>query len=365
VRWKIIMLKQIFKIPLILTALFICLSYPAAQAEKYTFTLHKEFPTEANPSLSVQNTCGEIRIESHPENKIIIDAFKVVEADNSKKAKRIADEIEVVIEKYDSKVEIKTNYPSKRSRGFWKRLFGSDWRKSAYVDYHILVPEEIDLNASSTSGDVIISDISGDVEVNATSGDLWIKRVNGDLDLETTSGDVEIFKIEGDVIVQGTSSDLEIFHITGDVDINSTSGNTSAENVTGLVKIDQTSGDVFLMGIKGNVQVSTSSGDLITEQIEGGLDLESSSGDVEVKTKIFPQYEYYVVTSSGYIDFSLPQNSDVQIKLKTSSGSIKTNLPLRLHTISRNSFQGELGSGGPEIRLVTSSGDIELREYKR
>ena len=359
------MLKQILKIPLILTALFICLSYPVAQAEKYTFTLHKELPTGANPSLSVQNTCGEIKIESHPENKIIIDAFKVVKADNSKKAKRIADEIEVIIKNYDSEVEIKTRYPSKRSKGFWKGIFGWDGRRSAYVDYHILVPEKIELNISSTSGDVIISDISGDVEVNATSGDLWIKRIKGNLNLETTSGDVEIFKIEGDVIVQGTSSDLEIFDITGDVDINSTSGNTSAEDVTGLVKIEQTSGDVSLEGIKGNIQASTSSGDLIIEQIEGGLDLETSSGDVEVKTEIFPQYEYYVKTSSGDIDFSLPQNSDAQIKLRTSSGSIKSKLPLRLHTISRNLFKGELGTGGAEVYLVTSSGDIELKKDKK
>ena len=359
------MLKQILKIPLILIALFICLSYPVASAEKYTFTLHEELPTGANPSLSVQNTCGEIRIESHPENKIIINAFKVVEADNSEKAKRIADQIEVIIKKYDSEVEIKTKYPSKRSKGFWKGIFGWDGRRPGYVDYHILVPEKIELNVFSTSGDVIISDISGDVEVNATSGDLWIKRIKGNLNLETTSGDVEIFKIEGDVIVQGTSSDLEIFHITGDVDINSTSGNTSAENVTGLVKIDQTSGDVSLMGIKGNIQASTSSGDLIIDQVEGGLGLETTSGDIEVNTKIFPQHEYYVETSSGDIDFSLPENSDAQIKLKTSSGNIKSELPLRLYTISRNSFKGELGAGGPEVYLVTSSGDIELKKDKR
>jgi len=365
VRRRIMKFNQSLKIPLLLTALFICFCYQVAGAERHTFTLHKELPTEANPSLKVQNTSGEIRIESHPENKIIIDAFKVVEADNSKKAERIADEIEVIIKKYDSGVEIKTKYASKRSKGFWKRLFSSHWHRSAYVDYHILVPEKIELDISNTSGDVIVSNISGDIEINATSGDLSIKRITGELNLETTSGDVEIFSIQGDIIVEGTSSDLEIFNIIGDADISSTSGNTTAENITGSVKIDKTSGDIYLKMIKENIQASSSSGDLIIEQLEGGLDLETSSGDVEVKTEIFPQYEYYVKTSSGYIDFSLPENSDAQIKLKTSSGNINSELPLTLHTICRNSLKGELGTGGPEIHLVTSSGDIELREYKR
>ncbi len=357
--------RSILRILLISTTLLICLSYSAAPAERYTFTLHKEVPTGANPCLKVRNTSGEIKIESHPGNKIIIEAFKVVKADNCEKAKRMADEIEVIIQNRDSEIEIKTRYPSRRSGGLMRRLFSSGGSMSMRVDYHILVPQEIDLNILSTSGDVRISNISGRVEVNATSGDLWVKRIKGNLHLESTSGDMEIFKVEGDLVVRGTSSDLEMSAITGDVEISSTSGNTSVEEIAGSVRIGKTSGDVYLDRIRGNIQVSSSSGDLIIDQVEGGLDLETSSGDIEVKTEILPQYEYHAETSSGSIDFRLPEDSDAQITLKTSSGSINSGLPLVLSTISRNSFKGELGSGGPEIHLVTSSGDVELREYKR
>ena len=358
-------LGQILKIPLISTALLICLSHSTVPAERHTFTFHKELRTGANPSLRVRNTSGEIRIESHPDNKIIIDALKVVEADDSGKAKRIAEEIEVIVRDYDSRTEIKTRHPSRKSKGLLRRLSSLDGNRSVYVDYHILVPEEIELHIHSASGDVIISDISGGVEVYATSGDVSVRKIKGNLSLETTSGDVEVFEVGGDVAVRGTSSDLEMSDIIGDVEISCTSGKTSVEDVTGSVEIDKSSGDVYLEWIKGNIQTSSSSGDLIIDQIEGGLDLESSSGDIEVKTKILPQCEYYVKTSSGSVDFSLPENSDARLILKTSSGSIKSESPLILHTISRNLVEGELGSGGPEIHLVTSSGDIEFREYKR
>jgi DUF4097 and DUF4098 domain-containing protein YvlB len=359
------MLRQILKIPLLSTTLLICVFYSTVPAERHTFTFHKELTTGADPSLIVRNTSGEIKIESHPENKIIIDAFKVVEADDSEKAKRLAEEIEVMVKDYDSRIEIKTGYAPRKSRGFFKRLFSSDGNRSARVDYHILVPEEIELNIHSTSGDVIISDISGEVGVHATSGDLLTKRIKGNLDLQTTSGDVEIFEVGGDVAVRGTSSDLEISDIKGDVEISSTSGETSVQDITGSVKIDKTSGDIYLERIKGDIQTSSSSGDLVIDQIEGGLDLQTSSGDIEVRTEISRQYEYYVETSSGSVDFWLPENSDAQIALKTSSGSINSELPVILHTISRNLLEGELGSGGAEVRLVTSSGDIELREHKR
>ncbi len=358
-------LKLILAIHVTLTALFLVLLSPAAGAQKYTFPFHKELPTEAPAFLEIQNTSGEIRIESHPQNKIIIDAFKVVEADDYETGASTADQIEVVIRKHDSKVEVKTKYSSQKSKKLWKRLFGLGPKGWGQVDYHILVPEKTEVSVLNTSGDVTISDISGVVEVSATSGDLYIKRIKGNLNLETTSGDIEIFGIEGDVLVQGTSSDLEIIRVTGDVDISSTSGNTSAEDIAGSVEIDKTSGDVYLKRIKGDIRASSSSGDLTVEQMEGGLDLETSSGDVQVKTEISFQYQYYVKTSSGYIDFSLPQDSDARIRLKTSSGSIKCDLPLTLHSISRDSFKGELGAGGSEIHLVTSSGDIELREHKR
>ncbi|MCJ7577994.1 MAG: DUF4097 domain-containing protein [candidate division Zixibacteria bacterium] len=357
--------RQILNTSFLLIFVFVLIFPPIASAEEYTFTLHKELPATASPSLKVQNTSGEIKIESHPENKIIIDALKVVEADNSEEAKRKTDGIEVVIENYDSKVEIKTKYTPLKSKSFWEAVLGFDGKSSGYVDYHILVPEKIELNVSSISGDVIISDISGGVEVNVTSGDLWIKRIKGHLDLETTSGDVEISMIEGGVIASGTSSNLEMFDIKGDANLSSTSGDISAEDIAGSIQINNTSGDVSLKEVEGNIEVTTASGDVIIDQKEGGLRLESSSGDVEVKTKIFPQYKYYVETSSGYIRLLLPQDSNAEVELETSSGSLDCKLPLTVSSISRNLLKGKLGEGGPQINLITTSGDISLGEYTR
>lgn len=357
--------RQILKILLIFIPLSMFVFHLTTQAEKYTFPLHKEFPSETNPSLKVENISGEIKIESHPENKIIIDAFKVVEADNSDEAEKLAAQIEIVIEKHEEELEIKTQYPSLKSRSFWDRVFSFDWKSSGYVDYRIMVPEKVRLDVSSISGEVKISNIAGEVEASSTSGDLWIKRITGALNLETTSGDVEVSMIEGDITVSGTSSDLEMFDIKGDVDISSTSGNVSAEGVVGSVQIDNTSGGLFLKRIGGNIEATTVSGSMVVEQIEGGLHLESSSGDIEVKTKILPRYEYFVETTSGSIRFLLPDDSDTEVKLETSSGSIGCKLPLTISTVSRNLLKGKLGQGGPSLKLITTSGDIELREYKR
>jgi DUF4097 and DUF4098 domain-containing protein YvlB len=364
-RIKIVKARQIPKILLIFILLYIFVFYPTARAEKYTFPLHKEFPGGTNPSLKIENISGEIKIESHKENQIIIDAFKVVEADDSGEAEKLADQIEIVIEKHEEKLEIKTQYPSSKSRSFWDRVFSSDWKSSGYVDYRIIVPEKINLDVSSVSGEVKISNITGKVKASSTSGDLWIKRITGALNLETTSGDMEISMIEGDVTVSGTSSDLEMFDVKGNLDVNSTSGNVSAESIGGSVRIDNTSGDLFLKRIEGNIRATTVSGSIVVDQAEGGLHLESSSGDLEVTSKILPAYEYYGETLSGHIHFLLPKDSDAEVKLTTTSGDLDCQLPLTLSAASRNSLKGKLGRGGPSLNLMTTSGDIELRGYKR
>jgi DUF4097 and DUF4098 domain-containing protein YvlB len=364
-RIRIMKIKQILKSILILIFLCIFIFCSTLWAEKYTFPLHKELPTGANPYLKVQNTSGEINIESHPENKIIIDVLKVVEADNSEKGKRIADKIEVIIENYDSEVEIRTKYSPLKSRSFWEKVWDFDEKSSGYVDYHIVVPEKIKLDVSSASGDVKISNASGPVEVSSTSGDVWMKKIRGDLNLETTSGDVEISMVEGNVVVSGTSSDLKMFDVKGNLDLSSTSGNCSAEGVVGSIQINNTSGDISLKEMGGNIEATTVSGDMIIDQIEGGLHLETTSGDIEVKTKILPQYEYFVETTSGYIHFLLPKDSNAEVKLETSSGSLDCKLPLTVSAVSRNLLKGELGQGGPRINLITTSGDIGLSEYKK
>jgi DUF4097 and DUF4098 domain-containing protein YvlB len=84
---------------------------------------------------------------------------------------------------------------------------------------------------------------------------------------------------------------------------------------------------------------------------------------VEVKTKISPESEYSIETTSGEIFFHLPENSDASLECNSHSGSIKTKIPLKLLSTSKDYLEGELGSGGSRIYLITVSGDIEVRGY--
>jgi len=251
-------------------------------AEKFTFEFHKEIPVDEHPVLFLSNLCGKVIIKSHSEDKIKVDALKVVRARNFKNAEKMAQRIEIKTERDGGEVNIQTEYP--RS-GFGKSF-------SAWVNYEIWVPPETKLNIKTTSADIEIEDIEEKVRINTVSGDVRGESIKGVIDLSAVSGDIYLQDIQGDLHLEGTSSDMELEQIRGDI------------------RIDCTSGDLTLQRIHGNIEASTTSGDMDMDLVQGGLDLNTISGDVEVKADISTAGEFDIETTSGEIFLYLPEDSD-------------------------------------------------------
>lgn len=304
-------------------------------AREFTFELHREIPVGEAPALYLSNISGKIIIRSHAQEKITLNALKVIKTSNLEKAQELAEKIKIEIEVDGEKINIRTEYPrSGFLRGF-----------SAWVNYEISVPPKTQLNIKTTSADAEIEGVEQKIRVNTVSGDLQAEMIKGNINFTSVSGDLFLQDIQGDLFLKGTSSDVE------------------SEGIKGDIRIDCVSGDIELCRINGDIDASTTSGDMDIEQDRGGLNLGTISGDIEVRTKISPESEYNIETTSGEIFFYLPEDSDAGLECESHSGSIKTRIPLKLLSTSRNYLDGELGSGGPRIHLSTVSGDIQVRGY--
>jgi hypothetical protein len=95
------------------------------------------------------------------------------------------------------------------------------------------------------------------------------------------------------------------------------------------------------------------------------LQIETISGDIIVENSKYP---VNIKSISGIIDFSIPSNSNSDIRIETVTGGVYTN-----HEFNKSSdeFDGNpggtdaifrIGSGGTRIKLVTVSGDIFVRK---
>ena len=127
---------------LLIWTILICFIPGLLWSKEFKFPLQKEFTLKKPLDLELDDPRGEIILESHNQNKIIIQAFKIVEATNSDEADDLAKRIRIDIEKTGSLVRIKTKYQKAEKGSFLEKLFSVKKSVGGYVSYHILVPKE-------------------------------------------------------------------------------------------------------------------------------------------------------------------------------------------------------------------------------
>lgn len=123
-------------------------------------------------------------------------------------------------------------------------------------------------------------------------------------------------------------------------------------------------GDVEARDLRGPVRASTVSGgvDVRTSDV---AEASSVSGDLRVAMGRMPRDGSLRFSSvSGDVRLTLPADAGAQLSASTVSGDIDSDFPLTLSGRGRSwpgrRIQATLGRGGPELRISTVSGDIQL-----
>lgn len=344
-------------------AVILCIA-AVAQAKMFRFEDSFEYSVKAGFALNVNNTSGSVSVSKHAGDKVLLRVIKDVDASSRDKAEEIEDRIEVIIEAGEDQIDIDTRLPNGgRGEGFWSSIFGISTGSGCDVNYEIEVPVSVDVRISTTSGDVNVDKIDGRVRVAATSSDIEIDGIHGDCDIENTSGDIRIRDMVGNIDIMSTSSNALFDNIQGEVHLQATSGDTEAHWVVGSISITKTSGNVRISKSSGDIDVNATSGDIDIDQREGGFTINTSSGNVAVTSELAQGSLYEIETTSGDIELRVPTEVKGDVRLKTASGNIDTNLELQVRSFDRHSLEGRIRGGGKEIRLSSASGDITLEEY--
>ena len=157
------------------------------------------------------------------------------------------------------------------------------FNKYASLDLDITVPKTAQLNITDTSGDIELSDV-GPTEIVDDSGDLLLKNINGNLDVSDDSGELRIISVAGKVTVKDSSGSIDIEDVKSDVRIAlDSSGDISIVKVTGDVDVvEDGSGDISVREVVGNVVVSKDgSGDIRVTEVTGKFSvMQDSSGEI-------------------------------------------------------------------------------------
>jgi hypothetical protein len=222
------MRKAFFRIFVIASVLFTLAATATAQDFQKTYQLSPD------GQISIRNVSGNVIVTGYDGNAITVNGIK---------EGRDRDLVQVEDLSNANRLELRTRYP---------KNCGCD----ASIRFEVQVPRSIRYQfdeLSSASGNIELSDVTGDAHINTASGDVLVKDVSGHVDASTASGQMRVRGAAGTVSARSASGDV-------DVEMTRLDGNQRME-------FSSASGDVNVrlpVNIDADVELSTATGEVKT-----------------------------------------------------------------------------------------------------
>ncbi len=326
--------------------------------------VQKTVPVKGEKLLVIITKSGDITVTGEEgRGDIDLRLVKKVKADDAEEAARIASQMVLEINYEENILRINTVYPrlDEGKRSIFSYLF--DRYPKMRMELFLTVPNGMELEIETASGDVSIEDMSSTVDVTAASGDVEVGNIAGDVVVHVASGDIGVMKVLGDVKLISASGDATGRDITGNCFINTASGDIDLENLGGDLELRTVTGDAIVDGV-GSVDYSGMSGSVRFIEVRGGVSASAASGDLSFQLIPAGDFDYRINTSSGGIKvrFLTAMAGGYVLKAATTSGDIEVILPIEISKVGRNHVAGIVRAGKSKVILETASGDISISE---
>ncbi|MGA8214802.1 MAG: DUF4097 family beta strand repeat-containing protein [Candidatus Sulfotelmatobacter sp.] len=130
-----------------------------------------------------------------------------------------------------------------------------------------------------------------------------------------------------------------------------------------LDEIQLINGSLDVTGVTGEVHASCINGRLEAHNLAGRAELSTINGHLDAKFDQLSGTSVELRSVNGPVELTIPSDSKAEIEASTVSGAIDNDFGLRVnhHRFVGHDLRGELGNGGPRIKLESVNGHIEIR----
>lgn len=213
---------------------------------------------------------------------------------------------------------------------------------------------ELTLPSARDLEDVTVEVSSGNLNCTGiTSGSFTSHLSSGNLTCkDITAGGFDAKLSSGNANVDGSGKNIKIKASSGNINIKQ-SGDCSS------MTIDSSSGNITTEADKvSKMDVHASSGNItVTANEITELNSRSSSGHNTFDFAVAPKTSA-IKSSSGWVKITMPEDSDVKVTAKISSGHFNSELPF-----TKNGKEYTSGNGSSTMTINVSSGDVDI--YKK
>jgi DUF4097 and DUF4098 domain-containing protein YvlB len=292
-------------------------------ASAATWDDSQSFDAPRDGAVKVDVSFFDVTVEVIRGDEITVEARMKIDGKNED------DIIEAYALKYEERNGVLriTSKSKKKVNSGWSLFNGRTKVEARMV---VGVPQGIEIEIGTASGDVRFDGDSGDVNV----------------ELGTASGDVDVDGAATSFAVGTASGDITM-HLSG-----------PAERVTA----GAASGDIRISGGEiGRVRAESASGDVTVDGLTGEANLSSASGDVTATwDSINGDVEIEASSASGDVRLSFPRGTELDGYADTSSGDIDSDFPGDMNR-DQDHLRLEGGNNAVRLEVDTASGDIKIR----
>jgi DUF4097 and DUF4098 domain-containing protein YvlB/uncharacterized membrane protein HdeD (DUF308 family) len=220
------------------------------------------------------------------------------------------------------------------------------------------VSGSLDLGASN--GAVDVRDIGGPARVDAPFCRITAQGLNSESELRTEHASVDVSRTAG-LTIDAQHSSVQARNISGDLHISSSNDDINVASIMGVLEVQAEQASVKVEDARGPVDVETTHGEVLVRSFFEGVHVATSYRDVTLIATSQPGGDIDVENNHGEIKIVLPQSSEFQLDASAENGEIK---PVGFNALSqrvRASLVASLGEDGPNIRLRTSYKNIIIQ----
>lgn len=332
----------------------------------YNFSQTLQQPFAPGSSLRVVDDRGEVTVNTWDEPNIKVVVNKRVIAANDNESRDLDTKTQATITAgtpivLDANTHGSGDHPVESNLQIW-------------------LPKKAAVEVVTGRGDVNIATRDGDVQATANRGDLTFQTINGNVTANLRRGSVRTEDIHGDVSISGRISDVAARDITGSLTLNGEffgemdlariakgitfhSSRTDMDMASLPGDLTLEPGDLRARAVTGPMHVNTRSKDIHIEDVAGELKIENSNGLVEYHAG--NKLGMVDITNSrGDVQLTLPTKASFAVTADARRGDIQSEFDGIAVSEAHNDHtaSGAVGSGGPQIRISDTNGDISFRK---
>lgn len=179
-------------------------------------TISKSYTVTADDKLRIENSFGEVRINTWEKNEIKVDIEIVAKSNTDERAQELLDEINVDEHRDGNTISYKTNIGD-AGNGSHRNKNSS---KGFQIDYKIYMPSANRLQIENSFGETIVPDFNGEVNLTSKFGSLNTGQLRHVDAIDVEFGSASIGSINGGKATFKYDAGTSIGKISGSVKLN-------------------------------------------------------------------------------------------------------------------------------------------------